>query len=166
MGEGGLSLKRYMTLFREKKGVWAAAAVLAVGICLLIFGGVDGKQAVSSDLRCETDITVLEARVKSLCERVVGVSEAEVMITMDTVGKQIYARNSRVTNSGERSESAFEYVTASGELVPEGEELAHVRGIAVVCRGGNDPNIKLTIVNMLTALFEIPSSAVSVVEGK
>lgn len=44
--------------------------------------------------------------------------------------------------------------------------LGEVRGIAVVCRGGEAAGVRLTITEMLTALFGIPSSAVSVVGGK
>lgn len=41
-----------------------------------------------------------------------------------------------------------------------------VRGVALVCSGGEMPEIKLKLTNLLCALFEIPSSAVSVVGGK
>ncbi len=46
------------------------------------------------------------------------------------------------------------------------DSLGEVRGIAVVCRGGESASVRLTITDMLTALFGIPSSAVSVVGGK
>ena len=45
------------------------------------------------------------------------------------------------------------------------DSLGEVRGIAVVCRGGESASVRLTITEMLTALFGIPSSAVSVVGG-
>lgn len=41
-----------------------------------------------------------------------------------------------------------------------------VCGVAVVCRGGEDASVRLTLTEMLTALFGIPSSRVSVVGGK
>lgn len=157
---------RIFNLFKEKKGVWAAAAALAAGMILLIFGGGTAGGGDGSTVHSCYDTSELEERVKILCERVSGVGQVDVMITMDTVSEQIYASNSQVTSVGERSESRVEYVTASGALVPIGEELARVRGIAVVCHGGNDPGVRLTLTNMLTALFEIPSNAVSVVEGK
>ena len=46
------------------------------------------------------------------------------------------------------------------------DSLGEVRGIAVVCRGGESADVRLTITEMMTALFGIPSSAVSVVGGK
>ncbi len=41
-----------------------------------------------------------------------------------------------------------------------------VRGVALVCSGGEMPEIKLKLTNLLCALFEIPSSAIGVVGGK
>ena len=41
-----------------------------------------------------------------------------------------------------------------------------VRGVALVCTGGELPDVKLKLTNLLCALFEIPSSAISVVGGK
>lgn len=46
------------------------------------------------------------------------------------------------------------------------DSLGEVRGVAVVCRGGEDAQVRLTLTEMLTALFGIPSSAISVVSGK
>lgn len=165
MNDERIPLKRFLSLFGEKKGLWAAAATLLIGILLLVFGG-SGKEVKTGSSWLEADTKALEDRVKQLCERVIGVGDAEVMITMDTVSEQMYAKNSQITSDGSRNETRVEYVTASGDLVPVGEELAHVRGIAVVCKGGDDPGVKLALVNMLTALFEIPSNAVSIVEGK
>lgn len=46
------------------------------------------------------------------------------------------------------------------------DSSGEVRGVAVVCRGGEEASVRLTVTEMLTALFGIPSSAVSVVGGK
>ncbi|MDD7302369.1 MAG: hypothetical protein ACLR5G_04210 [Eubacteriales bacterium] len=40
-----------------------------------------------------------------------------------------------------------------------------MRGVAVVCRGGDDPSIKLALTEMLSAVFGIPTSSVSVIGG-
>ena len=42
----------------------------------------------------------------------------------------------------------------------------NVRGVAVVCTGGDDANTKLLLTELICALFGIPSSSVSVVPGK
>ncbi len=46
------------------------------------------------------------------------------------------------------------------------ENETDVRGIAVVCDGGDNAAIKLKLTEILSSLFKIPSGAVSVVGGK
>lgn len=41
-----------------------------------------------------------------------------------------------------------------------------VRGVAVVCEGGDEADVRLTLTELICALFAIPSSSVSVVGGK
>lgn len=148
---------------KDKKSMWLALAALVLGIILMLFGGNADEPAAPLST---VDTAELEARVKNLCERVNGVGNAVVMITLDTTGEQVYAKNSRVIGEGESSESIYEYVTASGGLVPTEEKLSRVRGIAVVCSGGNSAAVRLTLTEMLCALFDIPASAVSIAYGK
>lgn len=41
-----------------------------------------------------------------------------------------------------------------------------VRGVAIVCTGGDDARIRLTLTELTAALFSIPASSVSVAPGK
>lgn len=67
-----------------------------------------------------------------------------------------------------RIERLCERVTGASDIsvMVRTDSVGEVRGVAVVCRGGEDANVRLTVTEMLTALFGIPSSAVSVVGGK
>lgn len=156
--------KAFFGYIKNKKSLWIAAAALVIGVLMMVFGenghGADGSSVYSED------ISSLEARVKTLCERVGGVGNAAVMITLDTTGEQVYARNSRTFGAGDNAESHTEYVTASGGLVPTESRLSRIRGIAVVCTGGNDPNVRFTLTELLCSLFDIPSSSVYIAYGK
>ncbi len=161
MSEG--KAEAFFSFIKDKKSMWLALVALILGVMLMLFGGSTKDSAVSHST---VDTTELEARVKKLCERVNGVGSAEVMITLDTNGEQVYAKNSRVIGEGDSAESIYEYVTASGGLVPTEEKLSRVRGIAVVCSGGNCSTVRLTLTEMLCALFDIPASSVSIAYGK
>ncbi len=67
-----------------------------------------------------------------------------------------------------RIEKLCERVEGASEIsvMVRTDSTGEVRGVAVVCRGGEAANVRLTVTEMLTALFGIPSSAVSVVGGK
>ena len=78
-----------------------------------------------------------ESRVEALCNEMYGVKNAKVMISYETVV----------------SASTFGFGS---------ENTQKICGIAVVCDGGGDPNVQLRIHNMLSALFQIPSTKISV----
>ena len=161
MSEG--RAEAFFGFIKDKKSIWLALVALVLGVILMLFGG---SSKDSSAPRSSVDTAELESRVRDLCERVNGVGNAAVMITMDTAGEQVYAKNTRVVGKGENSENIYEYVTASGGLVPTEEKLSRVRGIAVVCSGGNDVAVRLALTEMLCALFDIPASSVSIAYGK
>ena len=163
------SVIRYM---REKKSLWLALAALLVGVVLILFGGSDTSRAVSASPESGVDIQSgeyeqrLEARVKELLERVSGVSNVSVMITLDSLTEQVYAQNYRSSESDSSTDVGLEYVTGQDGLVPTKELSPSVRGIAVVCRGGDDAEVALKLTRLLSSLFGIPSSSVSVTGAK
>ena len=86
------SLIRYM---REKKSLWLALAALLIGLILILFGGSDSSRAVSASPDSSADLPSgeyekrLEARVKELLERVSGVSDVTVMVTLDSLSEHV-----------------------------------------------------------------------------
>lgn len=163
------SLIRYM---REKKSLWLALAALLIGVVLILFGGSDASRAVSASLDSSVDPQSgeyeqrLEARVKELLERVSGVSDVTVMVTLDSLSEQVYAQNYRSSESDSSTDIDLEYVNGQNGLVPTKELSPSVRGIAVVCRGGDDAEVALKLTRLLSSLFGIPSSSVSVTGAK
>ncbi len=154
----------FLGYIKSKKSLFLIVTALILGLIMMIFG--DGFGNSEDDSGQNEDITELEKRVEALCERVEGVGNATVMITLDTTGEQVYARNSRVFGSGESSESLHEYVTASGGLVPTESKLSRIRGIAVVCTGGGDAFVRLTLTELLCSLFDISSGSVYIACSK
>ena len=148
---------------KEKKIIWILAAALILGIAMMLLPDSSEGGAASSAAYADTD--KLEQKVAELCGRIDGVGTATVMITLDTVGEQTYAFNSRTLDEGDGVLSEKEYVSASGGLVPTGERLSTVRGVAVVCSGGGNPSVKLALTELLCALFSIPSSSVHIASG-
>ncbi len=168
MSDDKPSVGQLIGYLKEKHSLWLIAVALILGICLMLFGsGGDGAQSVSATVgSAETsDTTDLEGKVKALCERVIGVGDVSVMITLDTLGEQLYAMDMQTSQDGERREEHSEYVTVSQGLVPTGELTPRVRGIAIVCSGGDDATVQLKLTNLLCALFGISASSVSIVGG-
>ncbi len=162
MNEDSLSGSGVIGFLRAKNKVFIILGAFVLGICLILMPNGEKNDADDYDRAVEK----LEMRVEQLCSGMHGVSEVSVMITLDTVGETKYAQNSQVNKDAENVNTRYEYVSGSHGLLPIAEVTPRVRGVAVVCTGGGNPDIQLKLTELLCALFGIPSSAVSVVEGK
>jgi len=155
---GAKSLFRYLC---EKKSLFIIIAALILGGVLMMYGSGQNEHK-ALDKEPDFDTADLEKKVAQLCENVVGVDDVRVMITADTVSEKLYAKNSQQNSDYTRTE----YVTVSGGLLEIGERAMTVRGVAVVCTGGDDADIKLKLTGMICALFDIGADRVSVIGGK
>lgn len=132
---------------------------------LLLFAGRAGNEAEAppslsvgtvSDSEGYTD--KLEEKIEKLISSIDGVSNVTVLLTLDGGSEFVYAENT--------SGSTVDYLIVEGA---EGEETvlireiyASVRGIAVVCGGGDSPAIQKTVAELLSSAFDIPLSKISV----
>ena len=95
-----------------------------------------------------------------------GVGACEVMITLNETNENVYAQNSSEKTEENKSEYESEYVIHSGENGDDPvlikQYFPQVKGVAVVCTGGDDIRVKENIVNSVTALFNISSNRISV----
>lgn len=167
---------RLLAYLKEKKSLWLIAAALLLGVLLIIYGNSgsglpSGARAVSgtaaaSALDQDDYEQKLEARVRTLCEQVGGVSDVSVMITLESMSEQLYAQNLESSESESVKELRQEYIEVGDSLVPTKAMPPSVRGVAIVCSGGDDANVQLKLTKLISALFGISSGAISVVGGK
>ena len=136
----------------------AAAGVFMIAISVLI--------PQQSGTKTET-VTYysekLEEKVASLIGCVDGIENVSVMVTLDCSSEYVYAKNK--DDSGEKS--ASDYVVISGKgggesTVQLKEIYPKVRGVAVVCTGGDTPLVQAKITNILSSSLGIPSSRITV----
>lgn len=174
MSEDKLAPGKLIGFMREKKSLWLIIAALILGVVLILYGSTgtaDSKsRAVSAGLSGESSSEFevkLESRLKTLCEQVGGVSNVSVMITLESFAEQVYAQNLESSESETSRERRSEYIQVGGDtLVPTKELSPCVRGVAIVCTGGDDAGIQLKLTKLVSSLFGIPSSSISVVGGK
>lgn len=157
-----------LELMKKKKGTGWLLVGLAAGILLFLFGSIntDKKESTQTEdpvlefSQVDSYIAVLERRVCELLERMDGVSDVHVIITPDSCTEVVYAQNGTYENG---SMTEKEYVLADGDR-PIRVKLVypHLRGIAVVCRGGSNPIQREKIVALLSSLFDLSSNKVYV----
>ena len=127
----------------------------AAGIALILLGNLGGKKETTeyTDVRFYTEY--LEERVRKLCISVEGIEEAAVFLTLDCSSEYVYS---------ETGASDVLILTGSGgeEAVLLQEIYPRVRGVAVVCTGGDLPRIRETVTELLSAALDLPSHRIKV----
>lgn len=134
-----------------------------VGILLIAFSGFFGKSsAEAGDEQEYTDIDFytgyLEKRICELCRSIDGITDATVFLTLDCSNEYVYSE-----------ENASDVLILSGsngeQAVLLYEIYPRVRGVAVVCTGGDLPRIRETVTELLSASLGLPSSKIKVAGG-
>ncbi len=158
MGENKL-LSKY---FKGFKGKEILLLLLAAGILLLFLGGSSKEAAPSTSegaadvaARTEAYRVALEEELTLLCSRVEGVGELELLLTLEGSERAVYA-----TDIGQNGRT--DYVISGGEGLLLYREHPSVRGVAVVCEGGNDPAVRARLTSLLSALLAIGSNRISI----
>jgi hypothetical protein len=151
---------------KKFKGLWLIVFGLVIAIALIIIGSVDytlgqPKEEENSDpdiIDTSEYVDKLEADVAALLARIDGAGSASVLITLDSDSENVYAYDSK--------DGSREYFTtgsgSSESAVLLRRMTPKLRGIAVVCSGGNNPVIQQKIISLLCALFDLPSTKVFV----
>ena len=137
-----------------------------LGIFLLLFGSGtfhtqdEPSDVDSNDSNHEQSLldyqAYLEGRVKSICESVSGVGNVTAIVTLDSGFESVYAI--------ETEEGNEQYVvigsgsSASALLLTESPPA--IRGIGVVCTGGNSATVRRELTSLLSAAFDIASNRI------
>lgn len=159
------------SLFQKKN--WLFFVGLA-GICLIflsdiLFGGrgdTSGAkgQTVQKNTSISASVQELETRLTEMLESVQGAGKVQVMITLESAGETVYARDEQsdtqttdgtdgVTDRKESYKSEHIIVDAADGKQPLVETCIEpeVKGVAVVCEGGDD----ITVIKRITDLVSV-----------
>ncbi len=155
----------FFSKLKEIKGFWLLVFLLVLGALLIAAGSLlSGKnKAQNSEYTGSFSYSEYEKEVEERISKIVseigGISDVSVMVTLESTVSYSYAENSNDKNS--------EYVTIrdkdgneSGVLISE--NAPGIRGVAVVCNGGDIPEKKLEIIKMVSALLGLPQNRVYV----
>jgi stage III sporulation protein AG len=132
----------------QKAGPMRLVLVIVCGVFLLLlaYPGSSVSSTVSTGSTLQEDDTssqesykeARERELKELLQKVDGVGDAEVMITLKT----------------------------SSEKVTQNENTPEITGVVIVCEGGQDSAIKREITEAVSALFSIDSHKIKIMKSK
>ncbi len=163
--------------------------LVLLGICgiLLVLlsslGGNEDKKIPDKDTplsfsteeyKCE-----LEKEVSDLVKKISGSKKAQVIITLESGIKYSYAEESEDTSSSKNeseqsyasNETKRKFITVKTSSGGESalllcEQMPEIRGVAIVCAGGDNEEIREKIQNAVMAALDITSKRVYVTGGK
>ena len=157
----------------QKNAVSLVLIIGCIGILLILLSEFIPEKALDyekddvSGIYKNTDFEKeLESRLENEISKIKGAGKTSVMLTVDSSREYSYAKNS----SGEKDERQIseeeEIVIIDGK---NGEEPviykineAKIRGVLVICEGGDNAFVREKIIEAVCALLDIPSNKVSV----
>lgn len=128
---------------------------------------VNGDDTAEKTAHSEFYNDNLERETEKLISEIEGAGSVSVMLTYDATEETVWAKDVNEKREGEGGADTEEkYIivdTSDGEsglaikvIYPK------VRGVAVVCSGGEDPLVNSRIKSLVSALFDIGSNRISI----
>ena len=144
---------------KNKKSLLIFIILIACGIVLIISDNQQNDKTTKGDpLANEVDTYTfkLEERLEQTINLIDGVNNASVMITLESGNEYVYASDD--------TEVSQKHVIVDNGLVCVKEKLPTIRGVAVVCDGGNNSTIKTKITELVSSVLGIYSNCIYVTE--
>ena len=135
-------LARFKGKFKEKKRLYTAILLIALGLMLVAFSAVSSSENEGSGGAGLAEYKAeLEERLAELCSSVRGVGKCKVMITFERGEENTYKGSSLIESKPPK-----------------------VMGVSVICRGADSDDVRRELTTMISALFDIGSNRRSVLK--
>ncbi len=142
--------------FKNKRAALPLLLVAAALVALAFYRGGDAEEKREYCVALLSE--ELEEKVEELCLSVSGVRRAEVLLTLDTSEEYVMAKD--VEQNGDYRKSVT--VDAEGGGIELCVVSPKIRGVAVVCTGGDRPVVKQKIISLVSSALGLDSSKIAV----
>ncbi len=153
-----------------------------IGIALLFFSSMETSHKPEKEKEIQTEseyIICMENKLEEMLSFTDGAGKTKIMITLENGVEYKYAaeernsfdeardiKNHENESVQKRDSKESNYIVIDGqngrEALVERKIQPKIRGVAVLCEGGDDPVIKNEIIQIVTTVLDIPSTKVSV----
>ena len=113
----------------------------------------------------------LEKKLETILVLVEGAGETRVLLSLETGEQTVFQADETASTQADRQEKKTTTVTVTDAsrqqqgLVRQVEAPTY-RGAVVVCRGGDDPRVKLSVVEAVSGVTGLPSNQITVLKMK
>ena len=153
-----------------KKYRYVALVILAGVVLMLLPGGGEGEaERVTAEETAGlgVDVEALERRMEEALSQIQGAGEVTVVLTLKSGGERILASDFELDGDSRR-ETVVTVSQGSGQTaaVTVEETGTQFQGALVVCDGGNNPTVKLQVLNGVAALTGLGADQISISQRK
>ena len=150
----------------------AVALVVLVGVLLMLLP--TGKTEAQQPQRQETVSEPrenLETRLEQILSQVSGAGNVRVLLTQERGETSVYQLDRQEVTDGDRREMRQDTITVTGsDRQQEGlltqVEAPRYRGAVIVCQGGDNPTVRLSVVEAVSGATGLPSNRITVLKMK
>ena len=140
--------------------------VVAVGAVLLLWptGGEKEETVPQETAQTEFDLEEFEEKLAKTISQIQGAGEARVVLSLQSSSRQVLAQDGEQGSLGDTSTTTVTVGRGSGsqDVVPLQTVAPQFRGALVVCPGGDDPQVRLAVMEAVSALTGLGSNHISV----
>ncbi len=159
---------------RKDKKMQIIISALVIGIILIVissFGGRDEKkQEIPSEIQenfNESEYTkALENKLEEMISLINGAGETKVIVTLECDYETVYAKDGSFAKDDNSTDEDSEYIIIDSADTQGGLVLKTVtpkiRGVAVVCSGGDSLYVRSAVTELLSAVLDVSSNRISV----
>lgn len=164
-------LKQFFQKLKTDKKTMLILLVGLIGMIMVLFSG-DGSDK-NSNKEIKESCTIISSEyelakeIEKLIENIDGAGKCKAMITYNSYEETVYAQNENkdINTDGEERYTG-EYIILDSGNSESGLVLKiispEIKGVAIVCQGGDNPIIKEQIISAISALFNISSNRISI----
>lgn len=146
----------------KKKNISLLYIIVSICILLLAFGSCTPEEATEADAPVESASPPLAETLETVLGSIRGVDRVQVAVTYDTGTETVPARN-----RDKDSETVVTLGSGSNEkIVTEKEIMPRVRGVIVVCDGGDRAQVRADILAAVQALTGAAAHSIAVFPAK
>ena len=165
-----MTSKKSKDIYRALKPIIPIVAVI-IGIFLLIVPQLPRKKsATDNKTRLERYVESTESRLESTLSKIEGAGKTKVFITVSDTFETVYASNASIDEgaSGKSTEKQLAYPksgSGSGDPVVVKELVPDIKGVLIVCEGGNRPDVRVEITSSASTALGISTNKIYVTGG-
>lgn len=163
-------IKKIILRIKSDKKAMLIIFIGLLGIILIMLSGSESEKKTETDNNNQQIILSereLACDVEKFIENIDGAGKSKVILTFDSFEETVYAidKNESFSQNG-NSDVENKYVIIDNDKGEGGMQLKiispKIRGVAVLCKGGDNPIVKEQIITAISALFDISTNKISV----